>query len=66
MALANKASECRSRDNTLKNSSKMGDKDVEIYIKTKGSEEQFRKIPLKEFMGETELPEVDSKIKMDT
>ena len=61
--LTNKASVLREQDNTLKTQVRWGDKDVEIWTKRKGSDERYRKIDIKEFMGDTPLPEFDAKIK---
>ena len=63
MAISRKATESRASDKTLKTQMRWGDKDVEIHVKTKGSEEPYRKVNLKDFMGDTPLPEFDSKVK---
>ena len=63
MALARKAAERRTEDPELKTQIRWGSKDVEMYTKKRGSEEQFRKTELKDFMGTSSLPEYDIKIK---
>ena len=47
MALSRKATEMRASDKTLKTQLRWGDKDVEIHVKTKGSEENYRKMNLR-------------------
>ena len=56
MAIQQKATERRAHDKTLKTQLRWGERDIEIYTKTKGSQEPFRRNDLKEFMGMDPLP----------
>ena len=53
----------RSLDKTLKTQFRWGHKDVQVFVKTRGENEKFRKIPLKEFMDGDELPDYDSALR---
>ena len=50
-------------DNTLKTQIRWGDHDIEVYTKVKGSETQYKKVDLKDFMGTEELPDYDLSIR---
>ena len=63
MAIAAKATERRSGDSKLKTQLRWGEKDVEVYVKTKGSQEPLKKTDLYDFMEGTTLPEYDNNIK---
>ena len=63
MAIARKAAQKRSVDKTLKTQLRWGLKDVEVFVKTRGENEQFRRISLKDFMEDDELPEYDSTLR---
>ena len=63
IGLANEASEKRMKDKDLKTQIRWGEKDVEIWMKKKGSEENLVKIDLVEFMDGKQLPEIDLNIK---
>ena len=63
MAIAKKATQKRNDDKTLKTQLRWGPKDIEIYLKTKGTDEPMRKINLKEFMESDDLPVFDLSIK---
>ena len=59
MAVVHKATERRSVDKMLKTQIRWGCKDVEIYLKEKGSKEPMKKADLREFMGKDTLPDFD-------
>ena len=62
MAVAGQATVRRSDNPKLKTQLRWGDKDVEVFVKIKGSEETFKRINLKEFMGSTKLPDFDMNV----
>ena len=47
----------------IKTQVRFGQKDLEILIKNKGSEEPFQKVDLMEFIGKDKIPEFDHKMK---
>ena len=59
-ALANRASELRAQDKSLKTQIRWGQKYIEIFTKEKGSNEPLQKINLDEFMGYCPLPPFDN------
>ena len=63
MTVARKDTELRASDKKLKTQIGWGDKDIEIFTKTKGSEEPLRKVDLADFMGETPLPSCEMNFK---
>ena len=63
MAIAKVATLKRSEDKTLKTQLRWGERDIEIFVKTKGMDEPLRKMNLKDFMGENVIPELDNSIK---
>ena len=63
MAVVQQAKRSRAADPTLKTQLRWGHKDIEIYLKTKGQQEQYRKTSLKDFMGNENLPEFDTSVK---
>ena len=62
MAIRTKANELRAADPTLKTQMRWGPRDIEIYLKTKGSKEQYKKEELNTFMGDSPLPEYDLRV----
>ena len=62
MAIGKKAAERQAADNTLKTQTCWGDKDIEIITKTNVTREQFKKMNLLEFMGDSLLPDFDMEI----
>ena len=64
-AVAKQAAEKRAKDKTLKTQLRWGEDDIEIFIKHRDNEEQFKKTNLKEFMEKEELPEFDMDIKWE-
>ena len=63
MALSAQAAVARSENKNMKTQIRWGDHDVEMFVKTKGNGEQYRKVKLKEFMGSIKLPEFDMSIR---
>ena len=62
-ALNNICKEKRMDDDDLKTQVRFGHDDLEILVKTKGTEEPFKNVNLKEFIGDMTLPEFDYSIK---
>ena len=62
MAISRKATETRANDRLIKTQLRWGFRDIEIFTKSRGSEEQYKRTNLKDFMGDTELPTFDTKI----
>ena len=60
MAISRRATELRANDNTLKTQQRWGMRDVEILTKVRGTQD-FQKVKLTDFMGDTELPDFDAK-----
>ena len=63
MALSAQAAVARSENKNIKTQIRWGDHDVEMFVKSKGNDEQYRKIKLKDFMGSTKLPDFDMAIR---
>ena len=59
MVIKKRAAEMRAADSSLKTQLRWGDRDIKIFMKTKGSQEQYMETDLKEFMGKEELPDCD-------
>ena len=53
----------RKLDTGLKTQIQFGQRDLEVLVKYKGSNEPFNKVNLKEFIGDDSIPEFDTKIK---
>ena len=62
-AIAHRAKIVRAANNNIKTQLRWGEKDIEVYTKTKGSEEQMKVVNLQEFMGNESLPDYDASIK---
>ena len=62
-AIGRKASEKRADNPNLKTQIRWGEKDLEIYTKLKGRNEQMTRTSLKEFMEDSSLPDFDFRIK---
>ena len=63
MGLANRAMERRAEEKDLKTQVRWGERDVEIWTKKKGTEDNLEKRDIDEFMNGKELPEIDLNIK---
>ena len=59
MAIGRRAANVRANNRTLKTLQRWGNKDIKIFTKTRGSQEQFQKVDLYKFMGDIILPEFD-------
>ena len=59
MAVSRRAADKRGDDNLLKTQIRWGKRDIEVFTKTKGTNEQFKRTNLKEFMGPVFLPDFD-------
>ena len=55
--------ERRDLDQDLKTQIRFGSKDLELYLKERGSEEGFRKTSLREFLGKEQLPKFDHSVR---
>ena len=62
-AVAHRAKIMRAADSNLKTQLRWGGKDLEVYTKTKGSDEQMKLMNLQEFMQNDTLPDYDTNIK---
>ena len=60
MAIGRRATEKRAEDRTMKTQMRWGSKDIEIFVKKRGTEEQYKRVNLNEFMGEVALPAFDN------
>ena len=63
MALTRQCTQKRAENPNLKTQVRYGHKDLEIFIKIKGSEEGYKKTCLNEFMGNNNLPPYNHSIK---
>ena len=50
-------------DDRLKTQIRFGDRDLEVLTKLKGSQEPFRQEDLKTFIGDSEIPEFDFRLR---
>ena len=65
IALRKRATQMRAEDHLLKTQIRWGLKDVKIFTKEKGTQDQFCKQDLKDFMGEVPLPAFDTRIQWE-
>ena len=63
MTVAARAKVIREEDKDVKTQIRWGERDVEMFLKRRGENEQFKKVELFEFMAEAVLPDVDFSIK---
>ena len=63
LAISQRAKDLRAADSSLKTQLRWGEKDIEIYTKTKGMEDPLKQVNLQEFMDNHPLPELDTSIK---
>ena len=60
------AAEAKANDPQLKTQIRWGLKDIKMFTKKKGTQEVFKKVSLKDFMGAQSLPDFDETIKWKT
>ena len=62
MHISKVCSEERMKDNNLKTQMRFGHQDVEVFVKTKGKDEAFRKIELRDFLELKDVPQFDNSV----
>ena len=65
-AITAKATQRRAADKDLKTQVRWGDRDLEIFTKKKGSPDPYIRVNLRDFMGESDLPDFDVRIQWKT
>ena len=66
MAISRKATQVRANDKQIKTQMRWGMKDIEMFMKTKGSQEPFKKTYLKSFMEDEKLPDFNMEVQWKT